>query len=305
MHNTDRNRSRGFTSRRFNFDVGGSQLVGVLRVPEDLDAPMPALVLDGPLTSVKEQAAGAYADALAARGFITLAFDHRHFGESQGEPRQYEHPGHKVEDIRGAVAALSALPEVDPARIGAVGICAGAGYMAPAVAEEHRIRAFATVAGFFHDTDQQRAWMKESFDTALETARAARKEYASTGVVRMIPAVGKEGDVAMPLAEAYAYYGTARGAVRNYTNAFAVMSREHTLPWDAQASARKIKVPTLMIHSEKALAPSLARKFFAGVRGPKEELWVESEGQIDFYDRPERIEPAADRMATHFRAHLT
>jgi pimeloyl-ACP methyl ester carboxylesterase len=121
----------------------------------------------------------------------------------------------------------------------------------------------------------------------------------------MIPAVGKEGDVAMPLAEAYAYYGTTRGAVPNYTNAFAVMSREHTLPWDAQASAGKIKVPTLMIHSERALAPALARKFFAGLGGPKQELWVEPEGQIDFYDRPERIEPAAERMTEHFRAHLS
>ena len=57
-------------------------------------------------------------------------------------------------------------------------------------------------------------------------------------------------------------------------------------------------MPTLLIHSEKALAPPLARSFFAGLAGPKRELWVESEGQIDFYDRPERFEPAADRLAS-------
>ena len=108
----------------------------------------------------------------------------------------------------------------------------------------------------------------------------------------------------MPLAEAFEYYGTSRGAIPNYTNAFAVMSREQTLPWNAQRAAPSITVPTLMIHSERALAPSLARAFFAALPGPKSELWVESQGQIDFYDRPERIGPAADHLAAHFRAHL-
>jgi uncharacterized protein len=299
--------STKFESRRMIFEVAGDQVVGVLRVPEG-SGKAPAIVFDGPLTSVKEQVAGNYADALAARGFVTLAFDHRHFGESGGQPRQYEHPGRKVEDVRAAVAALAELPEVDPTRIGAVGVCAGAGYLAPAVAEEPRIRAFGAVAGFFHDASKQREWMGEGYDAALERARAARERFEDGGEAEMIPAVGppdnKDGEVAMPLAEAFEYYGTERGAVENYENAFAVMSREHTLPWDAQGAAPNIKVPTLMIHSEKALAPALARSFFEALGGPKHELWVESEGQIDFYDRLERIEPAADRLAEHFRAAL-
>ena len=108
----------------------------------------------------------------------------------------------------------------------------------------------------------------------------------------------------MPLKEAYEYYGTERGAVDNYDNSFAVMSREHTLPWDATEAAPEITAPTLMIHSERALAPALARAFFGALAGPKRELWVESEGQIDFYDQPARIEPAADALAEHFREHL-
>jgi fermentation-respiration switch protein FrsA (DUF1100 family) len=72
------------------------------------------------MTSVKEQATRNYAVAMAARGFITLAFDHRHFGESQGQPRQYEHPGRKVEDFRAAFGFLASRPEVDSDRIGAV-----------------------------------------------------------------------------------------------------------------------------------------------------------------------------------------
>ena len=292
-----------FESKRFVFDADGSPLVGVLRVPPGAGR-RPALVVTGPLTSVKEQAAGTYADALAARGFVTLAFDHRSFGESGGEPRQYEHPGHKVADVRAAVAALARLPEVDPDRIGAVGVCAGAGYMARAVADEPRIRSFGAVAGFYHDPAMQKQWMQGGFDAAVDSARAARLRYQESGVADMIPAVGKEGEVAMPLDEAFAYYGTPRGAVPNYTNGFALMSREMTLPYDAQAAASSIRVPTLMIHSEKALAPPLARAFFSRLAGPKREVWVESEGQIDFYDRPERFEPAADLLAEHFRDTL-
>ena len=72
----------------------------------------------GPLTSVKEQATGNYAVAMAARGFVTLTFDHRHFGESEGVPRQYAHPGRKVDDFRAAFAFLESRPEVDVGRIG-------------------------------------------------------------------------------------------------------------------------------------------------------------------------------------------
>jgi uncharacterized protein len=292
-----------FSRRRLSFTVDDCEVVGEVRIP-DGGGPWPAVVIDGPLTSVKEQVAGNYADALAARGLVALAFDHRHFGESGGAPRQYEHPGRKVEDVRAAVAALAALDEVDASRIGAVGVCAGAGYMARAVADEPRVRAFGAVAGFFHDAAKQRQWMGDGYDAALERARRAREHYEQTGEAETIPAVGTEGDVAMPLAEAFAYYGTERGAVDNYRNAFAVMSREHTLPWDAQSAAPAIHVPTILIHSEKALAPALARAFFAALAGPKSEHWVESDGQIDFYDRPERITPAADQLAEHFRAHL-
>jgi fermentation-respiration switch protein FrsA (DUF1100 family) len=288
---------------RVTFDADGETIVGLLRAPSS-DAPHPALVLLGPLTSVKEQVPGHYADALARRGFVTLAFDNRHFGESGGQPRQYEHPGRKLADVRAALTFLGQRPEVAEGCLGALGVCAGAGYMSAVVAEDPRIRAFGAVAGFFHDVGKQREWMGERFDAAIAEGRAARERYETTGQAEQIPAVGREGDVAMPLAEAFEYYGTERGAHPNYVNAFAIMSREHTLPFDARGNAAKITAPTLMIHSEHALAPALARAFFADLRGSKTELWVESKGQIDFYDDPALIEPAADRLAEHFRKHL-
>src|SRR5436853_44119 len=189
-------------NERVTFEVDGTTVVGNLHWPET--APLAAVVLTGPLTSVKEQASGAYARALATRGFAALAFDHRTFGESAGEPRQYESPPRKIADIRAAADFLG--------------------------------RRAVTAA--------------------------------------------------VPLAEAFEYYGTARGAVPNYTNRFAVQSREFTLPFDAMLAADRIRVPTLVVHSEKALVPAWARQFYARLTAPKQELWLESQGQIDFYDDP-------------------
>lgn len=287
---------------RVAFEVESVDVVGVLRVPIGARASA-ALVFAGPMTSVKEQATGNYAVAMAARGFVTLAFDHRHFGESEGEPRQYEHPGRKVEDFRAAFAFIASRPEVDPERVGAIGVCAGAGYLAPAVAGDARIKAWGAVAGFFHDAGDQRHWFGDDYEPRLEQAIAAREHFEDTGEARMIPAVGS-GDVAMPLLEAFDYYGTDRGSVPNYVNEFALMSGEHTLPWDAQNAAYDITVPTIMVHSESAAAPSLARKFFASLAGLKEQIWVDSDNHIDFYDSPERIEAASDQLTRYFRAHL-
>lgn len=288
-----------FEIKQVTFDVDGASVVGVLRIP-DSARPLPALTFAGPLSSVKDQATGNWAKAMAHRGYMTLSFDHRYYGESGGKPRQFEYPRHKIADIRAAFGYLAHRTEVNPRRIGAVGICAGAGYMAGAVAKDDRVRSWGAVAGFFQDAAKQQAWMGDRFEAEIQRAREARAHYEATGEVLMIPAVG-EGDVAMPLAEAYEYYGTPRGQTPHYRNEFAVMSREHTLPWNAQARAPRIKIPTLMIHSERALAPDLARNFYGALTGPKEAQWVESRGQIDFYDDPERIEPAADALAWHFR----
>jgi len=280
------------------FESGGESLVGNLFLPEG--RPHTALVITGPMTSVKEQASGAYAKALAARGFAALAFDHRTFGESGGQPRQFENPQAKVEDVRAAVAALKEDARTRGLAIAAVGVCAGAGYMACAVAEEPEFVAFAGVAGYYAEAtpDSIRAAQPR-----IERGRAAERKWRETGTAEMIPAVAPEGgDVAMPLREAYEFYGTPRGAVANYVNRYAVQSFAYTSAFDAIGAAGRIDVPTLLVHSENALAPPLARKFLAGLRVPHEERWLQSTGQIDFYDDPKLIGPAADAVAEFFRS---
>ena len=108
------------------------------------------------------------------------------------------------------------------------------------------------------------------------------------------------GDVAMPLREAYEFYGTPRGQVPNYANRYAVQSSAYTVPFDARGAADAIEAPVVIVHAEQALAPDLAHAFYAAVKTPKRELWLRSQGQIDFYDDPELITPATDAVATFF-----
>jgi len=276
----------------FTFTSEGDRLTGLLYMPAAV--PSAVVVTTGPLTSVKEQATGAYAAALARRGFAALAFDHRTFGASEGMPRQLEAPLGKVADIGAAVSALQADERLDGVPIVALAICAGAGYMARAVADDPRVQAFAGIAGVYPGAAVP--------DPAVTgRGRAARLRRLESGAVETIPAVAADGgDVAMPLREAFEYYGTARGAVPNYVNAFAVESFEQP-GVDAQEAAKQLTAPFLLVHSEHALAPSLAREFYGAVTSDKGQLWLESAGQIDFYDDPGLIEPAADAAAELFR----
>ena len=288
---------------RFEFESHGESLAGVINLPDG--RPSAAVVTTGPLTSVKEQAAGAYARALGERGFAALAFDHRYYGESGGRPRQFENPVAKLEDIRAAATALADDHRTRGLPLVAVGICAGGGYMARAVAEEPAVSAFAGVAGVYSDAAQTRSWFGEAYESMVSRAVAAEERFEETGEAETIPAVAAEGgDVAMPLGEAYEFYGTPRGAVANYTNGFAVQSHAYTLPFDALGAAKRITVPTLVVHSENALSPDLAHEFFARLDVPKSELWLESEGQIDFYDDPVLIGPACDAIARFFTEAL-
>jgi fermentation-respiration switch protein FrsA (DUF1100 family) len=280
-------------SRRFEFQVNGTPLVGNLYSPPDGTEPVARAVLTGPLTSVKEQSSGMYASALARRGYEALAFDHRTFGESGGEPRQFENPFAKVEDIRAAAGALkehggNALPMI------AVGICAGAGYMARATAEDQRFDGFAGVAGVYGAAAPD----AESSPSVIR-GRAAEKEWKETGHAETIPTVGPDGgNVAMPLKEAFEYYGTPRGAVPNYTNGYAVQSFAYTGLFDSQEAAPLIKVPAIVIHSENAMLPKLAHNFIERLTSPHEQLWLQSQGQIDFYDDPRLINAASDAIVS-------
>jgi fermentation-respiration switch protein FrsA (DUF1100 family) len=285
---------------RFTFQSEGETLVGDLFLPAD-GKPAGVLVAVGPLTSVKEQAAGTYVQAMAERGHAALAFDYRYFGESGGQPRQFESPEANIEDIKSAATALLADDRLKDLPLGGLGICFGAGPMVRAVAEDPRFRAFAGVAGVYTDNAKTIARMGDAYQASIDRGRAAERRWRETGEAETIPAVAPDGgDVAMPLREAYEFYGTPRGQVPNYVNGYAVQSLAHSLPFDVRGAADALDVPVLVVHSETALAPDLAHSFYSAVQSPKRELWLDSQGQIDFYDDPKLINPAADAVVVSY-----
>ncbi|MCM0018456.1 MAG: alpha/beta hydrolase [Tagaea sp.] len=280
---------------RVAFEVEGERIAADLHLPGG-PGPHPAVVVAGPMTSVKEQVTGVYAAALARRGLAALSLDHRGFGQSGGAPRQLEDWRRKVADLRAGLDMLAARGGLDPLRLGAAAICLGCGYAAHAAAGNARVKALGLVAGYFRDPAALRAKDPAAFDVLIAQGEEARRRYETTGIVETIPAAAAEGDAAMRTSDTVDYY-TSRAAHPNYVNRFAVMSREHFLPFDAQAAAARLTQPVVMVHSRNALSPHWAEAFFAKLPGEKSLEWIDSQGQTDIYDSPAIVERATDILA--------
>lgn len=286
--------------QRVFIPVGDDTIVGELHLPPGR-GPHTAAVVAGPMTSVKEQVAGVYACALAVRGIAALAIDHRHYGESTGHPRQWEHPERKVDDLRHAFSWLAEHPSVDRARRHLVGICLGAGYSAAASVGLDDLRSLSTIVGYFPDPHEMRQ-TNPGFEVEIDSGRRARQHFETTGEVLVVPAAGS-GGAPMTSDTVVDYYTTRRAAVPNYRNEFAVMSRETWLAFDAQAAADDVDAPTLFVHADGALAPHWARRFHDRMNGERQFVLAAPGHQTDFYDAPERVDDAADHIAEWIRAH--
>jgi fermentation-respiration switch protein FrsA (DUF1100 family) len=290
------------SSNRIAFDIAGDRVVGNLHWPEG-PGPHPAVIMAGPMTSVKEQVTGVYAAALARHGFVALALDHRGYGESGGVPRQYEHWQTKVADLRAGLDYLASTPGIDARRMGAAAVCLGCGYAAHASVDNPRVKALGLIAGYYRDPGAMRERDPEGYDAKVAQGIAARRKFESTGVVDMIPAAALEGDAAMQTSDTFDYY-TRRASHPNYVNAFAVMSREHFLPFDVQAAAPRLTQPVTMVHARNALSPHWAESFFGKLAGEKTLTWIESRGQTDIYDDAAIVERAAEVVARGLLAKL-
>lgn len=297
------------------FDSAGVPLAGRLHLPdEEAVAPRPAIVVGHPAGGVKEQTAGLYAASLAERGFVTLAFDAAYQGESGGQPRGLEDPAHRVEDLKAAVSFLSTRSEVDPERIGALGICASGGYVVPAAATDHRIRAVATVSAA--DIGRQfREGADGTQDSAviqsmLDAAARARTEEASGGGVGSFPIFPATAEEARALGgqhgfEGFDYYRTDRAGHPRSAKEFTWSSVDRIAAFEPFRFIAMIAPrPLLMIAGSQAVTRHMTTEAFDSAREPKELYWVHGASHVDLYDRPEYVGPAVDELTGFFVAHL-
>ncbi len=301
--------------KKVSFISEGAKLVGNLYYPENFDASKtyPGIVVSGSWTTVKEQMAGLYAENLAKEGFITLAFDFRNFGESEGEPRFYESPGLKKVDIKNAVTFLESLPEVNNARIGAFGVCAGAMYTLMAASEDARIKSVVTTASWLHDAEAVKLFYggEDGVNEKIKAAQAAKKSYAENGSVKYIPSISTE-DASAAMYGPYDYYlNPERGAIKEWSaDKFAVMSWEDWLTTDPMPTAAKLTAPTLMIHSDGAVLPTYTRTYFERIATADKKLhWMETElespyHQFNYYDQASEVAESVEEATKWFNQKL-
>ncbi len=266
---------------------------------------MPAVIVGGSWTSVKEQMAGTYARELAKTGFITLAFDHRFFGESEGEPRGYESPKHKIEDFKNALTYLQELPFVEEGKMGALGVCASSGYLANVAAEDNRVKATVLVAPWLHDAETVEVMYggKEGVQKRIKAGLDAKKQYEQTGKVQYVPKISTTDRNAAMFGDYDYYLNPKRGGIREWGKEFAVMSWPAWLEFDPMSTAKQIRSPVLIIQSEEAALPDTTRAFYKDLSGKKEIYWMKGT-QFDFYDGEEQVREAVEKASEFFKANL-
>ncbi len=290
----------------------GVTLAGDLYSPKGADGPLPALAVSGPFGAVKEQASGLYAQTMAERGFLTLAFDASYTGESGGEPRHVASPDINTEDFSAAVDFLSTLKEADANRIGIIGICGFGGMGLNAAAMDTRIKA--TVASTMYDMSRVNA--NGYFDAMDADARyelrrqlnEQRTKDARSGSIA--PAAGLPealtGEEPQFVKDYFDYYKTKRGFHARSINSNGAWNATSALSFmnmPLLSYAGEIRSAVLLIHGEKAHSRYFSEDAFKKLTGENKQLMIiPGANHVDLYDRPDVI--PFDAMEAFFRANL-
>ena len=290
----------------------GITLAADLYVPRDVEGKFPAIAVSGPFGAVKEQASGLYAQTLAERGFLVLAFDPSYTGESGGEPRYVASPDINTEDFCAAVDYLATHDEVDENRIGILGICGFGGFALNAAAIDTRIKA--TVASTMYDMSRVTAkgyFDKMDTDARYELRRqlnAQRTEDYKNGTYALA------GGVADPLPEDapqfvkdyHTYYKTPRGYHKRSLNSNGGWNKTSSLPFinmPILAYSNEIRSAVLLIHGEKAHSRYFSEDAFKTLQGPNKELLIiPGATHVDLYDNPEAI--PFDKLEQFYKEYL-
>jgi fermentation-respiration switch protein FrsA (DUF1100 family) len=295
------------------FDSAGLKIAGHLYTPGDgATGPRPAIVVGGPGSSVKEQAAGLYAQRLAELGFVTLAFDAAYQGESAGEPRGLEDPAHRIEDLKAAVSFLATRDEVDADQIGALGICASGGYALTATATDHRIKSVATVSAvdiarqfrYGADGTQDPAVFEGMLDAAAG-ARTAEARGEGVQAFRLFPGTAEEARArGQHTFEGFEYYCTARGQHPRSAKSLTWTSIDHMAFFDAFRVVSLIRRPLLMNVGREAVTAWMSVEAFQNAQCDKELHWIDGASHNDLYDKEQYVAPTIAKLGEFYAANL-
>lgn len=276
-----------------------TRLAGLLRLPDgfDLSKNYPAVVVTGPMLSVKEQAQSVYAAKLTEAGYVTLVFDGTYFGESEGLPRGQELPDVKESDIEGAVDYLTNLPYVDNDRIGGLGICGSGSYMSVAGVKEPRLKAITAIVpaisdiskspmmGFFKPEDEVKA-AKEAYDKG-----AGEMMY-----LNFMPRAFDEGA---------AYYYSARGTHERWSNQVVAWSQLELVKYNVTNIMKNMKKPYLVISGENAWSRPSSEEIFNAVPHDNKEMHVIPEAShFDLYDLAPFVSEAFEYVIAFFKKNI-
>jgi fermentation-respiration switch protein FrsA (DUF1100 family) len=294
------------TVEKVTFNNNNLKMAGNLYLPAAFNEnkKYPVIITVHPGGGVKEQTSGLYAQKMAEQGYVALAFDASHQGESEGLPRFLEDPTQRVEDIRSAVDYVSTLKFVDAEKIGLIGICAGGGYSISAAQTEHRIKAVAVASPV--STGNKKGWdgktpISESI-TTLEAVAKQRTAEAKGAEPMYINYVPEKPDANTPndLIEASDYYRTPRAQHPNSTNIFLFTSLDKMMAFDAYANIETLLTqPILIIVGSNAGSRWQGEGIYKRVTSPKQLKLIDGATHMDLYDIPKYVNQVAENM-THF-----
>lgn len=290
----------------------GVTLAADLYVPKNATGKLAAIAVSGPFGAVKEQSSGLYAQTLAERGFLTIAFDPSFTGESGGQPRYVASPDINTEDFCAAVDYLSTRDDVDPERIGILGICGWGGMALNAAAIDTRIKATVTSTmydmsrvnanGYFDSMDADQRYELRRQLNAQRTVDYRNGSYERAGgVVDPLPA-----DAPQFVKDYYAYYKTPRGYHKRSLNSNDGWNKTSSLSFinmPILTYSNEIRSAVLMIHGEKAHSCYFSRDAFKKLTGDNKELLIiPGANHTDLYDNLKVI--PFDKIESFFREYL-
>lgn len=291
----------------------GITLAVDLYKPKQAEGKLPAIAVSGPFGAVKEQSSGLYAQTMAERGFLAIAFDPSYTGESSGEPRYVASPDINTEDFSAAVDFLSIREDVDPERIGIIGICGWGGMALNAAAIDTRIKATVTVTmydmsrvnanGYFDAMDADARYELRKKLNAQRTIDARNGSYAlAGGVVDPLPE-----DAPQFVKDYYDYYKTKRGYHKrslNSNNGWNVTSSLSFINTPLLTYSDEIRSAVLMIHGEKAHSRYFSEDAFKKLKGDNKELLIiPGASHVDLYDNQAGVIPF-DKIERFFYTYL-